>query len=103
MTGSRYVAGNCRRLPSHVFNYEFADAAGGVQHVTETIDVGPPSPAVGETVQVEYLPAFGNAARRQDHAPAVTLIRISFAISLIAAVAIFHYVRREKPRWPGIV
>jgi hypothetical protein len=74
---------------AHIFVYQFTDAAGAVQDFTELIRVDDPSPAVGETIQIEYLPVFGDAERHHDRNPAKVFIRFA-----IIAVVLFIYLRR---------
>jgi hypothetical protein len=90
-------AGRGRHPAYQFFDYRFVDTAGAPQHISERLLADGPCPSVGDAVQIEYLPAFGGAARHHDHNPAEALTRIFVPIAIIA-VAYFVLVKRQERR-----
>jgi hypothetical protein len=90
-------AGRQRHPAYRYFDYRFVDAAGAPQHISERFVDGDSCPSLGDTVQIEYLPAFGDAARRHDHNPGVAITHILVPIAVIPFV-LFILIKREEPR-----
>jgi hypothetical protein len=89
-------AGRGRHGAYRDFDYQFIDAAGTRQHVSERFFGDGPCPGIGDAVQIEYLPNFGDAARRHEHDPGVAIMHIVVPC-LVIAIALFFFIKREEP------